>query len=59
MMLNQLVFYDATSEKQVKTVEPFVKCFFDLKKDVKALGFVNANSFLIVTFQNYNAIFFI
>ena len=36
------ILYDATSEKQVKTVEPFVKYFFDLKKDVKALGFVNA-----------------
>ena len=36
------ILYDATSEKQIKMIEPFVKYFFDLKKDVKALGYVNA-----------------
>lgn len=36
------ILYDATSEKQIKMIEPFVKYFFDLKKDVKALGYVNS-----------------
>ena len=35
------ILYDATSEDQIKTVKPFVSYFFDLKKDVKALGYVN------------------
>ena len=37
------ILYDATSEKQVRTIQPFVSYFFDLKKEVKALGFVDAN----------------
>lgn len=36
------ILYDATSESQIKQIQPFVKYFFDLKKDVKALGYVNA-----------------
>ena len=36
------ILYDATSEEQIKTVKPFVSYFFDLKKDVKALGYVNS-----------------
>ncbi len=36
------ILYDATSEEQIKMVKPFVSYFFDLKKDVKALGFVNS-----------------
>lgn len=34
------ILYDATSEKQIKMIKPFVSYFFDLKKDVKALGYV-------------------
>jgi hypothetical protein len=36
------ILYDATSEAQIKQVKPFVDYFFNLKKDVKALGFVNS-----------------
>jgi len=36
------ILYDATSEEQLKIVKPFVSYFFDLKKDVKALGYVNS-----------------
>ena len=36
------ILYDASSEEQINLVQPFVSFFFDLKKDVKALGFVNA-----------------
>jgi hypothetical protein len=36
------ILYDATSEEQIKMVKPFVSFFFDLKKDVKALGYVNS-----------------
>ena len=36
------ILYDATSEEQIKMVKPFVSYFFDLKKDVKALGYVNS-----------------
>ncbi|MEE2931713.1 MAG: hypothetical protein VX370_04215 [Bacteroidota bacterium] len=35
------ILYDATSEEDIKKIKPFVSYFFDLKKDVKALGFVN------------------
>ena len=30
------ILYDATNAEQIKKVEPFVKYFFELKKDVKA-----------------------
>ena len=36
------ILYDATSEDQIKIIKPFVSYFFDLKKDVKALGYVNS-----------------
>jgi len=36
------ILYDATSEEQINMVKPFVSYFFDLKKDVKALGYVNS-----------------
>ena len=36
------ILYDATFEDQINKVKPFVDYFFNLKKDVKALGFVNA-----------------
>ncbi|MEC9210008.1 MAG: hypothetical protein VX762_06240 [Bacteroidota bacterium] len=36
------ILYDATSEGHIKMIQPFVAYFFDLKKDVKALGFVNS-----------------
>jgi hypothetical protein len=36
------ILYDATSDEQIKLVKPFVSYFFDLKKDVKALGYVNS-----------------
>ena len=35
------ILYDATSEEDVKRIQPFVEYFFNLKKDIKALGFVN------------------
>ena len=37
------ILYDATSEMQITQVKPFVDYFFNLKKDVKALGFVDSN----------------
>ena len=37
------ILYDATTEDNIKRVQPFVSYFFDLKKQVKALGYVNAN----------------
>ena len=36
------ILYEATSEEQMKIIQPFVAYFFDLKKEVKALGYVNA-----------------
>ena len=36
------IMYDATTEEQIKQVKPFVDYFSNLKKDVKALGFVNS-----------------
>ena len=36
------ILYDATFKDQLDTIKPFVQYFFDLKKDVKALGFVNS-----------------
>ena len=36
------ILYDATSEDQIKIIKPFVTYFFDLKKEVKALGYVNS-----------------
>jgi len=36
------ILYDATSEQQIKQIKPFIDYFFELKKDVKALGYVNA-----------------
>ena len=36
------ILYDATLEEQIKKIQPFASYFFDLKKDVKALGYVNA-----------------
>ena len=36
------ILYDATNEYQIKQIQPFISYFFDLKKDVKALGYVNA-----------------
>ena len=36
------ILYDATTKEQIEIIKPFVSYFFDLKKDVKALGFVNS-----------------
>ena len=36
------ILYDATSEKQINQIKPFVDYFFELRKDVKALGYVNS-----------------
>ena len=36
------ILYDATSEEKIITIKPFVSYLFDLKKDVKALGYVDA-----------------
>ena len=35
------ILYEATNAEQIKKIEPFVKYFFALRKDVKALGYVN------------------
>ena len=35
------ILYDATNAEQIKRIEPFVKYFFELKKEVKASGYVN------------------
>ena len=35
------ILYEATNDEQIKKIEPFVKYFFALRKDVKALGYVN------------------
>ena len=35
------ILYDATTEKQISEIKPFVDYFFNLKKDIKALGYVN------------------
>lgn len=35
------ILYDATNKDQINKIEPFVKYFFELKKEVKALGYVN------------------
>ena len=36
------ILYDATNESQINQIQPFVSYFFDLKKDVKAFGYVNS-----------------
>ena len=36
------ILYDATLEQDINKVKPFVSYFFDLKKEVKALGYVNS-----------------
>ena len=38
------ILYDATNIEQIRKIEPFVKYFFDLRKEVKALGYVNKKS---------------
>ncbi len=38
------ILYDATNIEQIRKIEPFVKYFFDLRKEVKALGYVNMKS---------------
>ena len=35
------ILYDATSEENINKIKPFVSYFFELRKDVKALGYVN------------------
>ena len=35
------ILYDATNENQISEIKPFVDYFFNLKKDIKALGYVN------------------
>jgi len=40
------ILYDATNESQINQIQPFVSYFFDLKKDVKALGYVNSKKLL-------------
>ena len=36
------ILYYATHEEQIQQIQPFVSYFFDLRKEVKALGYVNA-----------------
>ncbi len=36
------ILYNATSEEQIQAIQPFVSYLFDLKKDVKALGYVDS-----------------
>jgi hypothetical protein len=40
------VLYEATSEDQIKIIQPFISYFFELKKDVKALGYVDSKELL-------------
>ena len=40
------ILFDATNEEQINQIQPFVSYFFNLKKDVKALGYVNAKKLL-------------
>ena len=35
------ILYNATNQEQILKIKPFVKYFFELRKDVKALGYVN------------------
>ena len=35
------ILYDATSQENINKIKPFVSYFFELRKDVKALGYVN------------------
>ena len=35
------ILYNATNQEQIIKIVPFVKYFFELRKDVKALGYVN------------------
>ena len=39
------ILYDASSESQIKDIKPFIDYFFNLKKEIKALGFVNHKQF--------------
>jgi len=36
------ILYEATFEENINIIQPFVSYFFDLKKDVKALGYVHS-----------------
>jgi hypothetical protein len=36
------ILYDATTDNHINRIQPFVSYFFNLKKDVKALGYVNS-----------------
>ena len=40
------ILYDATSENQISEIKPFVDYFFNLKKDIKALGYVNDKQYI-------------
>ncbi|MAW30558.1 MAG: hypothetical protein CMD15_01435 [Flavobacteriales bacterium] len=39
------ILYDATNESQINEIKPFIDYFFKLKKEIKALGFVNDKQF--------------
>ena len=45
------ILYEATSEDQIKQIQPFVSYFFDLKKEVKALGYVNSKKLSYIFFH--------
>ena len=53
------ILYDATSEENINKIKPFVSYFFELRKDVKALGYVNDKNYHTVTLPSCNMIFFI
>ena len=40
------ILFDATTDLHMKKIKPIVDYFFELKKDVKAVGFVNSKKYL-------------
>ena len=39
------ILFEATTKDQVRAIKPLVEYFFELKKDVKAFGFVNSKQY--------------
>ena len=53
------ILYDATNESQINEIKPFIDYFFKLKKEIKALGFVNDKQFSFCHSPKLNMIFLI
>ena len=45
------ILYEATSEEQINQIQPFVSYFFELKKDVKALGYVECKKIIFLPYS--------